>query len=174
MTTSQCAHLQPHPLSVVRILLGSVVVSSSSHTHGTLAQVCAIHPTSIFMFTCAVSSPDDPSFLLLAPPSAPFPLPHLHEVYGKPAQLLQRGCGRLCRPRPLHKKNLPLLMIEHSNIVDFSSSTWNSKWIMASHVQQFVKSGLSDAGGGGRSKHEQTRGACKGFRDRLVQVANLG
>ena len=31
--TARCVHLQPHPLSVVRTFLGSVVVSSSSRTH---------------------------------------------------------------------------------------------------------------------------------------------
>ena len=36
----------------------------------------------------------DPPYLLLALLSAPFPLPQLHEVCGKPAQLLQRECGR--------------------------------------------------------------------------------
>ena len=35
----------------------------------------------------------DPPFLLLALPSAPFPLPQLPEVCGKPAQLLQREYG---------------------------------------------------------------------------------
>ena len=35
----------------------------------------------------------DPPFLLLALPSAPFPLPQLPEVCGKPAQLLQRQYG---------------------------------------------------------------------------------
>ena len=40
---------------------------------------------------CVRSLHLDPPFLLLALPSAPFPLPQLHEVYGKPAQLLQWG-----------------------------------------------------------------------------------
>ena len=44
---------------------------------------------------CVRSLHLDPPFLLLAPPSAPFPLPQQHEVCGKPAQLLQRECGRL-------------------------------------------------------------------------------
>ena len=51
---------------------------------------------------CVRSLHFDPPFLLLALPSAPFPLPQLHEVCGKPAQLLQRECGRLWRAPPLH------------------------------------------------------------------------
>ena len=52
----------------------------------------------------------DPPFLLLALASAPFPLPQLHEVCGKPAQLLQRECGtpltsfsspQVMSPRPM-------------------------------------------------------------------------
>ena len=43
--------------------------------------------------TCVRSLHFDPPFLLLALPSAPFPLPQLHEVFGKPAQLRQRECG---------------------------------------------------------------------------------
>ena len=35
----------------------------------------------------------DPPFLLLAQHSAPFPLPQLPDVCGKPAQLLQREYG---------------------------------------------------------------------------------
>ena len=41
--TSQCAHPQPHPLSVVHNFLGSVVVSSSSHTCTLAQDVRAIH-----------------------------------------------------------------------------------------------------------------------------------
>ena len=40
-----------------------------------------------------LSSPLTFPSLLLALPSVPFPLPHLHEVYGKPAELRQGGCG---------------------------------------------------------------------------------
>ena len=65
--------LHPH-------FLGSVVVSSSSHTHAPWLPVCAIHPISIFMFTCVRSLHFDLSFLLLALLSAPFSLPQMKSM----------------------------------------------------------------------------------------------
>ena len=79
--------------------LGSVVVSSSSHTCS-LAQVCAIHPISIFMFTCAVSSPwsslsiSCSTFRSFSSSSTTWSL-----WYTTPAT----WCGRLWRPPPLHR-----------------------------------------------------------------------
>ena len=68
--------------------LGSVVVSSSSHTHALWLKFAPFIP-SPYSCSCVRSLHLDPPFLLLALPSAPFPLPQLHEVHGKPAQLLQ-------------------------------------------------------------------------------------
>ena len=99
--TSQCAHLQPHLLSVVRILLGSVVVFSSSRTHGLWLKFESFM-SSPWPSTC-VRSHLDPPFLLLALLSTPFPLPQLHEVCGRPAQLLQRECGLYWLVLPLHR-----------------------------------------------------------------------
>ena len=94
---------------------GSVVVSSSSHTHAPWLKFAPFIPSP---YSCSRvrSLHLDPPFLLLALPSAPFPLPQLHEVYGKPAQLLQWGCGRLWRPPPLHRlwAQGPWLLRDHS------------------------------------------------------------
>ena len=65
-------------------------LSFSCHLHG--------HP-------CVRSLHLDPPFLPLALPSAPFPLPHLQEVHGKPAQLRQGGCGHHRRPLLLHRED---------------------------------------------------------------------
>ena len=81
--------------------LGGVVVSSSSHTHALWLKFESFIP-SPWPSMCVRSLHLDPPFLLLAPPSTPFPLPQLHVVYGKPAQLVQWGCGRLWGPPPLH------------------------------------------------------------------------
>ena len=70
---------------------------------------------------CVRSLHLDPPFLLLALPSAPFPLPQLNEVYGKPAQLLQRGCGRLWRP-PLHRNCLKSMAHHAAGIGTYTQS----------------------------------------------------
>ena len=70
----------------------------------TLAQVWVFHVTHTWPSMCVRSLHLDPHCLLLALPSALFPLPQLHEVCGKPAQLLQRECGRLWRAPPLHRQ----------------------------------------------------------------------
>ena len=71
------------------------------HTHAPWLKFAPFIPSP---YSCSLvrSLHLDPPFLLLALASAPFPLPQLHEVYGKPAQLLQWGCGRLWRPPLLH------------------------------------------------------------------------
>ena len=79
----------PHPLSIVRTFSGSLVVFSSSRTHALGLKMFAPLPSSTWSSTCVWSLHFDSPFLLLALPSAPFPLPQLHEFYGKPAQLLQ-------------------------------------------------------------------------------------
>ena len=76
----------------MRILLGSVVVSSSAHTHAPWLKFESFM-SSPWPSTCVRSLRLDPPFLLLALPSAPFPLPQLPEVCGKPAQLRQREYG---------------------------------------------------------------------------------
>ena len=63
----------------------------SAHTRTVAQDVWVPHPISIVIHVRSLRL--DSPFLLLALPSAPFPLPRLHEVYGKPAQLRQGGCG---------------------------------------------------------------------------------
>ena len=99
--SARCAHLQPHQLSVVRILSGRLSCLSSSHTHALWLKFESFM-SSPWPSMCVRSLHLDLPSLLLALPFAPFPLPQLHEVYRKPAQLLQRGCGHLWRPLPLH------------------------------------------------------------------------
>ena len=100
--TAQSIHHWPLPLSVVRILAGSVVLSSSAHPHAPwpkfesfMSSPCAWSSVRSFHF--------DPPFLFLALLSAPFPLPQLREVCGKPAQLLQREYGLHRRVLPFHR-----------------------------------------------------------------------
>ena len=69
----------------------------------TLAQVWVFHAISMAIHVCAVSSPWSSLSTSCSTTPPPFPLPQQHEVYGKPAQLLQRGCARLSQPPPLHK-----------------------------------------------------------------------
>ena len=111
--TSQCAHLQPDPLCVVRILSGGVVVFSSSLTHAPWLKFESFM-SSPWPSTCVRSLHLDPPFLLLALPSTPFPLPQLHEVCGRPAQLLQRECGLYWRVLPLLKTQV-FFMIRSTN-----------------------------------------------------------
>ena len=78
-----------HPLSVVRILSGRLLcLHLHLHTHALWLKFESFMP-SPWPSMCVRSLHLDPPFLLLALPSAPFPLPQLHEVYGEPAQLLQ-------------------------------------------------------------------------------------
>ena len=96
---SQYVHPQPLALSVVRILSGGVVLSSSAHTHALWLRIESFM-SSPWPSTCVRSLRLDPPFLFLALPSAPFPLPRLPEVCGKPAQLLQREYGPLLTSSP--------------------------------------------------------------------------
>ena len=57
--------------------------------------------------TCVRSLHLDPPFLLVALPSAPFPLPQQLEICDKPAQLLQREYGLYWRVLPLHRLYQP-------------------------------------------------------------------
>ena len=70
----------------------------------TLAQVWVFHVISMAIHVCGLFALILPLYFLLYLSVLFLPLPQLHEVYGKPAQLLQRGCERLWRPPPLHIK----------------------------------------------------------------------
>ena len=63
------------------------------HAHMHLGSSLESFMSSPWPSTCVRSLHLDPPFLFLALPSAPFPLPQLPEVCGKPAQLLQREYG---------------------------------------------------------------------------------
>ena len=78
-------------------------MSSSSRTHAPWLKFESFM-SSPWPSTCVRSLHLDPPFLLLALPSAPFPLPQLPEVCGKPAQLLQREYGLYRRVLLLHKR----------------------------------------------------------------------
>ena len=70
--------------STERRALLEVLLCLHFHTHALWLKF-ATFTSSTWSSTCVRSLRLDLPFLLLALPSALFPLPHLHEVYGKPA-----------------------------------------------------------------------------------------
>ena len=64
---------------------------------------CTLSRVVLSSSSCGLFALILPFYFLLYLPS-PFPLPQPHEVYGKLAQLLRWGCGRLWRPPPLHRR----------------------------------------------------------------------
>ena len=132
-----CNHIQ---LSVVRTFLGCV--DSSSRTHALWLKFESFM-SSPWPSTCVRSLHHDPPFLLLALPSAPFLLPQLLEVCGKPAQLLQTkvwilltssAFPQVMSPRPMNSVepyvqllNSPPLFCNKVSSADPATMTLHSK-----------------------------------------------